>query len=44
MDSFIAKKIKKEDKCPYIKITKHSLTSDVWNSNIGRKFLNQNHK
>ena len=33
------KKMKKISQDPYVKITKHSLTSDLWNSNIGRSLL-----
>ncbi len=31
--------MEKQSKDPYVKITKNSLASDVWNSNIGRKLL-----
>lgn len=31
--------MEKQSKDPYVKITKNSLTSDVWNGNIVRKLL-----
>ena len=39
-----AKRMKKTSQDPYLKLKKGALSSDVWNSNLGRKLLNTNKK